>query len=111
MADDIETTQPAPKKTPRKPDPVTQLLNDVKAEMKALDGLTLKPHPDAKARHYDARATAWGRQYDKEGSLDGLILSLAFEALAGLNDIERRYSLVQLAAAALVAAEDLDGGK
>ncbi|MFE9924241.1 hypothetical protein ACFYQA_22465 [Streptomyces sp. NPDC005774] len=111
MADDIETTQPAPKKTPRKPDPVTQLLNDVRVEMKALGDLSIELHPDIKAQHYDTRAAAWNRYYYKSETLDGLVLSLAFEALAGLNDAERRYSLTQLAAACLVAAERLDGGK
>ncbi|MEU0343325.1 hypothetical protein ABZ092_31320 [Streptomyces bobili] len=100
-----------PKKTPRKPDPTTQLLNEVKAELKAIGDWTVNDLPTYKAVHYDSRARAWGRHYADHGRIDGLLLSLAFEALSSLNPAERRLSLVQLAAASLAAIEKLDGGK
>ncbi|MFH8414330.1 hypothetical protein [Streptomyces collinus] len=111
MADETNETTPAPKKAARKPDPMTQLLNDLKAEIKNLGEVSVKMHADSRAPQYDRRASAWGRHYGQHGTLDGLILSLAFEVLAGLNPAERRYSLVQLAAAALVAAEKLEPSK
>ncbi|MFG2923858.1 hypothetical protein ACGFYA_20410 [Streptomyces sp. NPDC048305] len=100
-----------PKKTTRKPDPTTQLLNELKAELKALSDWTVNELPPRKAEHYDGRAHAWSRHYASNGQVDGLLLSLAFEALSSLNPSERRYSLVQLAAASLTAIEKLDGGK
>ncbi|QAX95493.1 hypothetical protein SEA_BARTHOLOMEWSD_43 [Streptomyces phage BartholomewSD] len=111
MADETTEKTPAPKKTTRKPDPVTQLLNEVKAELKHIGDWDVKPIAAGRAEQYDRRASAWGRHYAQHGTLDGLILSLGFEALASLNPAERRYSLVQLAAAALAAVEKLDGGK
>ncbi|MGM9381140.1 hypothetical protein [Streptomyces antibioticus] len=107
-----ETTEKAaPKKSTRKPDPVTQLLNEVKAELKNVDDWDVKPIAPGRAEQYDRRASAWGRHYAQHGTLDGLLLSLGFEALAALNPAERRYSLVQLAAAALAAVDKLDGSK
>lgn len=111
MADENETTETTPKKTTRKPDPLTQLLNDVRAQVKALGDVSVLPFPAHQARAYDDRARAWNRQYGKAGTYDGLILSLAFEALSSLNAAERRYSLTQLAAAALVAIDKLDGAE
>ncbi|AXQ65239.1 hypothetical protein KGG90_gp44 [Streptomyces phage Thestral] len=113
MADETtETTEKAaPKKTTRKPDPVTQLLNEVRAELKNVGDWDVKPIAAGRSEQYDRRASAWGRHYAEHGTLDGLILSLGFEALAALNPAERRYSLVQLAAAALAAVEKLDGVK
>ena len=109
-AETVET-KAAPKKAPRKTDPVTQLLNEVRSEMKSLGDVRVESFPEHRARHYDERARAWNRQYGTDGSYDGLILSLAFEALGSLNAAERRYSLTQLAAAALVAIDKLDGSK
>ncbi|MFD7259296.1 hypothetical protein [Streptomyces sp. NPDC059874] len=103
-----ETTNTAKKPT-RKPDPMTPVINDLKAQIKALDGVTTLDYPTTRVRAYDERASAWGRQYGREGTLDGLILSLAFESLASLNQAERRYSLLQLAAAALIAVERGEG--
>lgn len=111
MADEATEKTPAPKKTTRKPDPMTQLLNEVKAEVKSFADTEVKPIGPGRAEQYDRRASAWGRHYADHGTLDGLLLSLSFEALATLNPAERRYSLVQLAAAALLSAEKLDGGK
>ncbi|MDX3525050.1 hypothetical protein P1P75_00920 [Streptomyces sp. ID05-39B] len=108
MAD--ETTEQAQKKTPRKPDPMTQLLNELKVQIKAVENWDVKGIPAGRIEQYDRRASAWGRHYGQNGTLDGLILSLAFEALACYPQ-ERRYSLVQLAAAALLAAEKLEPGK
>lgn len=102
---------PTPKKTTRKPDPLARLMNDVKAEMKNLAGASVTPPSASRTDQYERRASAWGRHYAEHGTLDGLILSLGFEALAGLNPAERRHSLLQLAAAALVAVEKLDGEK
>ncbi|MBQ0949271.1 MULTISPECIES: hypothetical protein [unclassified Streptomyces] len=110
MADETNEKAPA-KKTTRKPDPVTQLLNEVKAEIKGFSDLEVKAVAVGRAEQYDRRATAWNRHYAQHGTLDGLLLSLGFEALAALNPAERRYSLVQLAAAALLSVEKLDGGK
>lgn len=106
----VETEQ-AQKKAGRKPDPMTQLVNDVKAEIKNLGEVSVLGFPAHQARAYDERARSWNRQYGKTGTYDGLILSLAFEALSSLNAAERRYSLTQLAAAALVAVDRLDGSK
>ncbi|ATI18742.1 hypothetical protein SEA_DAUDAU_41 [Streptomyces phage Daudau] len=111
MAAENETTETASKKTTRKPDPVTQLLNDVRAQIKALGDVSVLPYPAHQARAYDDRARAWNRQYGKAGTYDGLILSLAFEALAALNPAERRYAFTQLAAAALIAVDKLDGAE
>lgn len=102
-------TAAAPKKGVRKPDPMTQVINDLKAQIKALEGVSTLDYPTTRVRGYDERANAWGRQYALDGTLDGLILSLAFESLASLNAMERRYSLLQLAAAALIAAERGEG--
>jgi hypothetical protein len=98
-----ETTNTT-KKPARKPDPTTQLINELRAEIKKLDEVSTLEYPTTRVRTYDERASAWGRQYGKEGTTDGLILSLAFEALSCYPH-ERRYSLVSLAAAALIAAE------
>ncbi|MGW3323857.1 hypothetical protein [Streptomyces virginiae] len=96
------------KKPTRKPDPMTQAIAELKAQIKMLDNVSTLDYPTTRVRGYDERASAWGRQYGKEGTLDGLILSLAFESLACFSH-ERRYSLVQLAAAALIAAERGEG--
>jgi hypothetical protein len=104
----IEKT-PAPKKATRKPDPITQLLNEVRAELKQVGEWKTDAH-DSRRRQHDTRAAAWGREYAKTGALDALLLSLTFEALACYPQ-EQRYSLVQLAAAALSAAEKLEAGK
>ncbi|MEX1655491.1 hypothetical protein ABZ960_20280 [Streptomyces pseudovenezuelae] len=111
MADETTEAEQAPKKGGRKPDPMTQLLNEVKAKIKNLAELTVKENPAGRAQQHERRASAWGRHYAQHSTLDGLILSLGFESLAALNPAERRYSLVQLAAAALVAVEKLEDGK
>lgn len=111
MADEKTEKTPAPKKTTRKPDPVTQLLNEVKAELKNMADWEVKRVAPGRSSQHDSRASAWGRHYAQNGTLDGLLLSLGFEALAALNPAERRYALVQLAAASLHAIEALDGGK
>lgn len=111
MADETNEKAPAPKKATRKADPMTQLLNEVKAEVKQMEGWKVEGVKADRTAHYDGRASAWGRHYAQHGTLDGLLLSLGFEALAALNPAERRHSLVQLAAASLVAIEKLDGGK
>ncbi|MFI5863586.1 hypothetical protein [Streptomyces sp. NPDC051546] len=97
-------TATAPRKGGRKPDPLTQVISELKVQIKSLEAVSTLEYPTTRIRTYDERASAWGRQYGKEATLDGLILSLAFEALACFAH-ERRYSLVQLAAAALIAAE------
>jgi hypothetical protein len=104
-----ETTEktPAPKKATRKPDPITQLLGEVRNELKQIGDWTAT---DTRRRQHDSRAAAWGREYAKTGAFDAMLLSLAFEALACYPQ-EQRYSLVQLAAAALSAAEKLEAGK
>jgi hypothetical protein len=106
-----EVKETETKRGGRKPDPMTQLINDLKTQIKNLGEVSTFDYPAHTARHYDERANAWGRQYGKTGTTDGLILSLAYEALSSLNDAERRYSLVQLAAASLVVVERLEDGK
>lgn len=110
MTEETTETTPAPKKAARKPDPITQLLNEVRTELKQIEKWDVADVPAGKARHYDTRAAAWGRAYAKDSGLDSLLLSLTFEVLACYPQ-ERRYSLVQLAAAALAAAEKLEAGK
>ncbi|AUG87227.1 hypothetical protein KGG77_gp41 [Streptomyces phage Omar] len=106
-----ETTEqaPAPKKTTRKPDPLTRAVADMKEVGKHLGECTVKDVPADRAAHYDQRAAAWGRAYAERGGFDDLVLSLAYEALAGLNPAEQRYSLLQLSAVALGRAAELDG--
>ncbi|MCY0933604.1 hypothetical protein [Streptomyces sp. H34-S4] len=104
-----ETTN-TPKKPTRKPDPMAQIINELRTEIKKLDEMSTLEYPTTRVRAYDERASAWGRQYGKEGTTDGLILSLSFEALACYPH-ERRYSLVSLAAAALIAAERISEGQ
>ncbi|QJD50688.1 hypothetical protein SEA_ISSMI_42 [Streptomyces phage Issmi] len=107
MAEETTEKTPAPKKATRKPDPITQLLNEVRTELKQVGEWKTT---DTRRRQHDTRAAAWGREYAKTGELDALLLSLTFEALACYPQ-EQRYSLVQLAAAALSAAEKLEAGK
>ncbi|MEU9605484.1 hypothetical protein [Streptomyces sp. NPDC048057] len=110
MSDDETSTETkaTPKKATRRPDPTAQLLTALKAELKNHAELEVRPVEAGRAEQYDRRAAAWGRHFADHGSLDGLVLSLGFEALAALNPAERRYALVQLAAAALVAVSKLD---
>lgn len=106
---DTTATKAAPKKTPRKPDPMTRILNDVRAEMKTYGELKALAVDDARRRHYDGRAAAWGREYARTDKFDALLLSLGFEALACYPK-EERYALVQLAAVILARIEKIDGG-
>lgn len=110
MADETNEKAPAPKKATRKPDPITQLLNEVKAELKHVGEWKITDTYAYRRRQHDSRAAAWGREYAKTGSLDALLLSLTFEALACYPQ-ERRHSLVQLAAAALKVAESPEASK
>ncbi|QOV06166.1 hypothetical protein KGG72_gp36 [Streptomyces phage Salutena] len=107
MAD--ETTE-TPKKTTRKADPLTQLLNEVKGEIKELGEFELAEINDSLRRGHDRRATAWAKEYGKSGRYDACILSAAFEALSCYPH-ERRHALLQLAAVAVAAAEKLEAGK
>lgn len=106
MSETIDTS----KKPARKPDPMTQAVNDVRASIKKLGEYDTKDYPTTRIRHYDERASAWARQYGREGMIDGLILSLAFESLATYPH-ERRGALLQLAAVALDEAARLDGAE
>ena len=106
-----ETETQAPKKTSRKPDPMTRAITDMKAAAKHLGDFTVKPVPKYRTAVHDRRSAAWGREYADSGTFDALVLSLAFEALAGLNPAERRYSLLQLSAVALDEVVKLDGGE
>lgn len=110
MAEETIEKAPAPKKAARKPDPMTQLLNEVRAELKQVGEWTTTDAYAFRRRQHDSRAAAWGREYAKTGAFDAMLLSLAFEALACYPQ-EQRHSLVQLAAAALAAAEKLETGK
>lgn len=101
-------TEQEPKKAGRKPDPMTQVITDVRASIKKLGEYDTKDYPTTRIRHYDERAGAWARQYGREGMIDGLVLSLAFESLATYPH-ERRHALLQLAAVALDEAARLDG--
>ncbi|MEU6572265.1 hypothetical protein [Streptomyces sp. NPDC046805] len=103
-----ETVTAQPKKAPRKPDPMARILADVKAEAKKITEFDVSPVPASRAQVHDGRSAAWGRQYAKDSSFDALLLSLAFEALAGLNDVEVRYSLTQLGAVVLDRIAQID---
>ncbi|MEV5330886.1 hypothetical protein [Streptomyces werraensis] len=109
MAEETNET-PAPKKAARKPDPITQLLNEVKAEIKELGEFEVAEINDSLRRGHDRRATAWAKEYGKSGRYDACILSAAFEALSCYQH-ERRHALLQLAAVAVAAAEKLEAGK
>ncbi|ATI18824.1 hypothetical protein KGG85_gp42 [Streptomyces phage Tefunt] len=102
-------TEQAPKKGGRKPDPLTRAIADMKEAGKHLGDYQVKDVPEARALLHDQRAAAWGRTYADQGVFDALLLSLAFEALAGLNPAEQRYALLQLSAVALGRAAELDG--
>ncbi|WP_329289596.1 hypothetical protein [Streptomyces pseudovenezuelae] len=110
MADETIEKAPAPKKPARKPDPIAQLLNEVRAELKQVGEWATTDAYAFRRRQHDSRAAAWGKEYAKTGALDAMLLSLTFEALACYPQ-EQRYSLVQLAAAVLAAAEKLGTGK
>jgi hypothetical protein len=103
-----ETVTAQPKKATRKPDPMTRILNDVKAAAKHVTEFDVAPVPEARALIHDGRAAAWGRQYAKDGAFDALLLSLSFEALSSLNEAESRYSLTQLVAVALDRIAQID---
>lgn len=107
MGQPTETTE-KPKRAPRKADPLGKLLGDLRAEMSKAGGFT--PTPAYRRHPHDGRAAAWGREYEKTGSLDALILSLAFEAGAS-TEAELRYALLQLAANAMNVIKTLDGVK
>jgi hypothetical protein len=103
-------TEQAPKKAGRKPDPMAQLVNDVKAAIKALGEYEVTDINDSLRQGHDRRAAAWGKEYGKSGRFDALVLSYAFEVL-GTYEHERRHALVQLAAVALNEAARLDGAE
>jgi hypothetical protein len=106
-----DTATQTPKKTSRKPDPMTRAITDMKAAAKHLGDFQVQPVPKDRAALHDRRSAAWGREYADSGTFDALVLSLAFEALAGLNPAERRYSLLQLSAVALDEVVKLDGAE
>ncbi|WP_031513743.1 hypothetical protein [Streptomyces sp. NRRL F-5123] len=105
----VETEQ-APKKGGRRPDPMTQLIADVKAAIKNLGEYEVTEINDQLRQGHDRRAAAWSNEYRKSGRLDGLILGYAFEVLSSYEH-ERRHALVQLAAVALNEAARPDGAR
>ncbi|MFF4054588.1 hypothetical protein ACFYZ0_02190 [Streptomyces sp. NPDC001708] len=107
MADETTETEQAPKKGGRKPDPMTQLLNELKAAVKELGDYEVADIEPSLRRGHDRRAQAWAEAFGKSGRLDGLLLSRAFEALACFEH-ERRHALIQLAAVALNEAARQD---
>ncbi|MEU9795089.1 hypothetical protein AB0E27_31640 [Streptomyces sparsogenes] len=111
MAGEANETERAPKKGGRKPDPMTKIVADMKAVGKDLGDYTTTDAYAFRRKQHDTRAAAWGREYAKTGAFDAMLLSLTFEALAGLNPAERRYALLQLSAAALNEVMKLDGGE
>ncbi|QPB09641.1 hypothetical protein CPT_Spernnie_037 [Streptomyces phage Spernnie] len=106
-AEKVDTDQ-APKKGGRKPDPMTRAINDMKQAAKHLGEYDVKPAPAGRIEAHDRRSAAWGKEYADKGTLDALLLSLAFEAL-GSYEQEQRYALLQLSAVALNQAAALDG--
>jgi hypothetical protein len=106
-AEKVDTDQ-APKKGGRKPDPMTRAINDMKQAAKRLGEYDVKPAPAGRIEAHDRRSAAWGKEYADKGTLDALLLSLAFEAL-GSYEQEQRYALLQLSAVALNQAAALDG--
>jgi hypothetical protein len=106
-AEKVDTDQ-ASKKGGRKPDPMTRAINDMKQAAKHLGEYDVKPAPAGRIEAHDRRSAAWGKEYADKGTLDALLLSLAFEAL-GSYEQEQRYALLQLSAVALNQAAALDG--
>ncbi|MFF3015795.1 hypothetical protein [Streptomyces sp. NPDC057939] len=97
------------KKATRKPDPMTHVFTDVRAAVKNLGEYTAKPGTDDRRRQHDGRASAWGKEYGRQGTFEALLLSYAFESLAAYEH-EQRWALVQLAAIAVAQVEKLDSG-
>ncbi|WP_406192279.1 hypothetical protein OH733_05565 [Streptomyces griseus] len=110
MADDKTTTQAPAKKATRKPDPMTRIIADMKEARKALGAFGTKDHDESKRRSYDQLAASWGRDHAITGEYASGLLSLTFEAAACYKQ-EKRYALLQLAAAALAEVERLDGAE
>ncbi|WAB08744.1 hypothetical protein SEA_ANDRIS_40 [Streptomyces phage Andris] len=104
-----ETTQTTKqKRAPRKPDAMTRILNDIRAQAKILGEYATNPVPEHRLAHHDGRAAAWGRQYAHEGTIDAMVLSYSFEAMSTRNPAEERYALVQLAAVVMARIEQID---
>ncbi|MFJ3775201.1 hypothetical protein ACIPX0_26245 [Streptomyces sp. NPDC090075] len=114
MADIIETVyvnddeQGAPKKTPRKADPLARIVGEVKAAVKEAGAFSADSTPAHRAAHHLGRSAAWAKQHEEEGSFDSLLLAHTFDAA---SDPANRPALVRLAAVALAQVEKLDGGK
>ncbi|MFE4451395.1 hypothetical protein [Streptomyces sp. NPDC056796] len=105
---DAQPTTTKPKRAPRKPaDPLLKILDDILRAEIAKAPIAVPP-PAFRRPINDGRAAAWGREYDRGRALDALLLSLTFEVGAALNPNEARYSLVQLAAAALAEVQRID---
>ncbi|QMP84533.1 hypothetical protein HUN43_00039 [Streptomyces phage Endor1] len=108
----------ATKKTTRKPNPLTAILNDVKA--KAEDNLSLpflggKRPESGQAYHADQelRWVSINRARADEGNLgvDGLLVEDVHAAGAATTNDDRREALVLLAAQAVTAIAQLDRGE
>lgn len=109
---DTETTQPkaTPKKAVRKPDPMAQVFNDIRAATKALGQYSAKGHDEGKRRAYDQLAGAWAKDYELTGEFASMLVSHAFE-VGSTFDKERRFALIQLVTLALDEVSRLDGGE
>ncbi|MEU8133212.1 hypothetical protein [Streptodolium elevatio] len=106
---EIETT---PKKAGRKPDPMTRILNDLKAAIKGLGEYESKSYGEARRHVHDGRAFAWAREYERTGTFDALLLAHTFGALCESDDRQRqRDVLLDVAAVAIAKIEKLDGGQ
>ncbi|MGW8953524.1 hypothetical protein [Streptomyces sp. NPDC055709] len=108
MSENTEPKTPQKKTTARKPAPLTRILNDIREQAKILGEYATNPVPEHRIAHHDGRASAWGRQYAHEGTIDSMVLSYTFEAMSTRNPAEERYALVQLAAVVLARIEQID---
>ncbi|QPB09952.1 hypothetical protein CPT_Sitrop_037 [Streptomyces phage Sitrop] len=107
------------KKTTRKANPLTAILNEVKEAVKEQDAplpLWGGRKPDAGRDYFAEQESRWSainNQRMAEGTLgaDGLLLEDVFGAVSQSDKVEVRLALVLLAAQAVAAVAQLDRGE
>ncbi|MCC2278865.1 hypothetical protein LKL35_26055 [Streptomyces sp. ET3-23] len=108
----------AAKRAPRKPDPVTKILGEVRAEMEFVGhGTPLwgGNMPEQSPRYYAAKAANW-LDIDLERCLkdrpgwDSRLIHSTFWAFADADPAKARERLLTVAAAAVAAIETIDRG-
>jgi hypothetical protein len=109
------------RKPGRKPDPLTAILAEVRAERKQQDEqwgeqnhpLVGGSDPELSRAHYEGRATAWKNangfraKWDNMG-WDSILIEEVYEALAEEDEQKARAELIQVAAVALTVVEAID---